>query len=95
MLHLKAHHKYPAFQEALEVAIQKAIRYARFEPSEIEDFFTEDYGLQGGQREASFGSFTSKIEVTDYSTVRMAWFDEEGNPQKNMPAPVKKDLPRH
>ncbi|MEN0004443.1 MAG: DUF4132 domain-containing protein [Bacteroidota bacterium] len=93
LLNLKARAKYAIFREVLTSSVRKAIHFTGLDPNEVEDFFINDYGLQGGKMERDFGNFQSMIEVVGEDKVQLLWLKPDGKSQKSIPAKVKSDYP--
>ncbi|MEM6261979.1 MAG: DUF4132 domain-containing protein [Bacteroidota bacterium] len=93
LLNLQGKAKYPVFKEALKGSVRRAIGFTQLDPSEVEDYFIDDFGLKNGEVACGFGAFRSHIRIEGDRKVNLIWLKPDGKTQKSVPAKVKSAYP--
>lgn len=89
---LQAKVKFGTAQKGIDKVFNQVAERMGLPRQEIEEMSVPTYGLEEvGSRRETLGEFTAELVVTGTATTELRWFKPDGQPQKSVPAAVKKD----
>ncbi len=92
LIWLQAKVKFGTAQKGIDKVFNQVAEKMGLPRQEIEEMSVPTYGLEEvGSRREAFGEFTGELAVTGTATTEIRWFKPDGQPQKSVPAAVKKD----
>ena len=89
---LKLKVKFGTAQKGIEKALNETAKKVGLPAEELEEMSVPNYGLQevGFLRE-TFGETAAELIVTGTNSAELRWFNEQGKPQKSVPAFIKEN----
>lgn len=91
---LKQRVRYGSAQKLIDKQLQEIARNAQIPLEDLEEIAIPTHDLlHAGYRDTLLGHFTARIRISEDLHTEMSWLRPDGQPQKSVPAQVKRQFP--